>query len=1494
MRLAVTVVAPASRAGTGRTIANIVAETDPDATVGDVAVEFARQVGLPIAPPVAGGRAAGGRHASGPPTGDETRIMMRSPSAGAPPQAPAGPGLFVDGRQLDPRQPLARSPIRDGCVVSLGDASGCLPPERRGIVEVRVASGPAAGAVHCLSMGQSSIGSGETDHIKVDDPELPEHAIRVTVDDRGAVQVSGHPQIAASLDREPLTTAVAWRPGMQLAVGASLLDLAPYEPPDAALQPSDDGAGLDFNRPPRLLPPQRQTHFRLPSPPGKQERRQLPILMAVAPLAMGIGGYFMFKSPYMLMFTALSPIMLVGQYLSDRKQGRKSHAQQTADYHEHKARIEGDAREALNIERVQRRTDCPDPGTVRSIAVGPRRRLWERRRTDPDYLLLRTGTADLPSAVVLEDPTKDEHRRKVTWQIPDAPVTVPLAERGVLGVAGPGDIPRSIGRWLVAQAVALHSPNDLQVYVLTEPGAEASWDWVRWLPHARPVSGQDVSVLIGNDAETVAGRIADLQGLVATRQRARQDTAGQVDFRPDIVVVLDGSRRLRSMPGLISLLREGPEVGVYAICLDAEERLLPAECQAVAVAEGPRLRVQQTGETTILGVRPDYVGTAWCSRVARGLAPIRDVSDDDEGGGLPDSSRLLDILRLDPPGPTEIISRWRTGGRSTVAMVGESLDGRFGVDLRRDGPHGLIAGTTGSGKSELLQTIVASLAVANRPDAMTFVLVDYKGGSAFKDCVHLPHTVGMVTDLDAHLVERALESLSAELTRREHILAGAGAKDIEDYTESLERGMRGEPMPRLTIVIDEFASMARDLPDFITGLVNIAQRGRSLGVHLLLATQRPAGVVSADIRANTNLRIALRVTDPVESTDVIDTQDAARISKSTPGRAYVRLGASSLVPFQTARVGGRRPGTASRSASRPWTARLSWSQLGRSVPRRPAGPAMAEDENTDLRVLVQGIRAANESLQLPAQHSPWLPPLPSSLLLAHLRAPEPPGCLPLIPYGVDDLPSQQQQRVAAIDFRSFGHLLAAGAPRSGRSQLLRTIAGSIASRVSCADVHLFGIDCGNGALLGLTRLPHCGAVVGRTETERAVRLLSRFGQELSRRQDLLAAGGFADCTEQRAAVAPQDRLPHLVVLIDRWEGFLTSLGEIGTGDLTDQVYKLLSEGASVGIHLVITGDQRLVSGKTGTLTDSKMAFRLPDKTDFSLMGVTARKVPVDMPPGRALRNETGIETQVALLAADASGAGQTAALDAIAEEATQRNARVPRELRPFRVDVLPGRITFEQAWPLRTSGSPLFGLVGVGGDELAGYGPDLGQGIAAFVVAGPMRSGRSSVLVSMARSFLSSGAQLVLITPRPSPLRSLASAPGVVASFQSSDLPAADFTAAVKSFTGPGVVLMDDAEMLKNCEADDALSELMSYGADQQRALVLAGDSSEVCSGFGTWQTDAKKARRGCLLAPQDFTDGDLIGVRIPRDLIGQPIQPGRAVMHLGDGQLLTVQVPFD
>ncbi|MGW1628200.1 FtsK/SpoIIIE domain-containing protein [Streptomyces anthocyanicus] len=1524
MRLTLTVVDPY-----GGGSADVVLDADPESTVGDIAEELAKQVG------VAGAQVIPIGHQGQAGTG-------------------GAPLVYVDGYAVDPSATVVGSPLREGAVVSLQDPSGCLPGEPTGLVELRVVGGPGAGFVHRLGVGKYDIGSGPAAYVRIEDPEVDARALTLSVATDGTCKVAVHSdKEGVTLDGESVQERDGddWPLGAQIAVGNSLVELARYAPPNAALKWSEDGVGLDYNRPPRLRPAERQTNFRLPSPPRDYEARPLPWLMALTPLVGAVVAVMVFGRWYYLIMAGLSPILLFANYFNDKKHGRKSHAKQVKEYEEQKARIEKDAQAALVAERDDRRQAIPDPAVVLSVATGPRTRLWERRRTDRDHLLLRVGTGQLPSDVVLDDPEQDDHRRQVTWKIEDAPVALSLRTLGVVGIGGPGDSARSLGRWAVAQTAALHSPMDVQFYVLSENSAQSEWDWVRWLPHSRPSGGQDVNVLIGTDAETVGARIGELTQILDARKKAAEQKGGGAQGSsftdPDIVVVWDGSRRLRSLPGVVRLLREGPAVSMFAVCIDAEERFLPGECQAFVVAEPRaeesgrqqrdaearpaqqvaggfpsfqawhtntpaepeqraraeklRLRVEEAGVERITGVRPDFVTPAWCLRLARSLSALRDISGETEDSALPGSSRLLDVLQLEPPTADAIGARWRMGGQSTMAVIGESYDGPFGIDMRKDGPHGLIAGTTGSGKSELLQTIVAALAVANTPENMTFVLVDYKGGSAFKDCVKLPHTVGMVTDLDAHLVERALESLGAELKRREHILAAADAKDIEDYQDLVRRDPSHAPVPRLLIVIDEFASMVRDLPDFVTGLVNIAQRGRSLGIHLLLATQRPSGVVSPEIRANTNLRIALRVTDGGESSDVIDSPEAGHISKNTPGRAYVRLGHSSLVPFQSGRVGGRRPGAADPAALAPWVGPLGWEELGRAALTKPKTESREDDEITDLKVLVDAVRDANRSMGIPAQHSPWLPALDEKLMLDEIEVPAlagaAPGKLPPAPYGIEDLPSDQARRPVVVDFASFGHLMIGGAPRSGRSQVLRTIAGSLARTHSTADVHLYGIDCGNGALNALTRLPHCGAVVGRNQTERVVRLVNRLKGELSRRQDLLADSGFADIGEQRASVEESERLPHIVVLLDRWEGWVPTLGEVDHGSLTDELQTMMREGASVGIHLILTGDRTLLVGRIATLTEDKYGLRLADRSDFASLGIPSRKVPEEIPPGRAFRNEAGTETQFALLSEDTTGQGQAAAITAIGEAAAARDAGVPRARRPFRVDSLPSRISFPEAWEMRdpeASRSRLWALIGIGGDEIVGFGPDLADGVPSFVIAGPAKSGRSTVLMNVAQSLLAQGTRLVVAAPRQSPVRQLDGAEGVLKVFTGDDIDEDEFEELIDGASPeePIAVLVDDGEILEDCDAESQMKKIVSRGAERGLALVIAGDEEDVCSGFSGWQVDAKKARRGILLSPQESSSGDLIGLRVSRQMVGGQVTPGKGMLHLGDGELRTVVVP--
>ncbi|GIE29290.1 cell division protein FtsK [Actinoplanes italicus] len=1398
--------------------------------------------------------------------------------------------VFRDGRQLDLDLPLADSGIHDGTVLSLHQP-GSAPSAINGLVTLRAVAGSGAGRIWNLGAGEHRLGSAPGSPVQLE-PDQPPVAATILVSIDAAVRIRGAAE-GVRLDREALDGETPWPVTAQLQVGQTLFEAHPVLRPDAMVEPSPDNEYLDYNRPPRLLPPQRPGIFRMPAEPKTPDGNPMPWVAAALPAVFGVVMSVALRNPLYLMMAAMSPIMVVANWITGRRQGKKSHRSKVGEYKVRRDKVEADIVAAVELERRDRRTASPDPAELLVIAMGPRARLWERRRTDPDHLVVRVGTADLRGDVTVELEGENPPRRE-SRQVDDVPVAFSIAHAGVVGVAGRDDWPRRVARWMTGQLAVLQSPRDVQLYILTDPAGGSLWDWAAWLPHTRPLLGQSTLTLLGTDAETIARRVAELIELIEGRRQARLNAgANAVISDPDIVVVLDGARRLRALPGVVNILLSGPAVGVYSICVDSDQRTLPEECTTV-VAGGAGLptTLHQQRAARIDDVRVDEVVDEWYATTGRRLAPIRDVSDNQGDAALPAAARLLEVLKLEEPSPAAIGARWSASGRNTRAVIGYTLDGPFALDLVHHGPHGLIAGTTGSGKSEFLQTLVASLAVANRPDAMNFVLVDYKGGAAFKDCVDLPHTVGMVTDLDSHLVERALTSLGAELTHREHLLAAAGAKDIEDYIDFSVRRPGLAPIPRLLIVIDEFASMARELPDFVTGLVNIAQRGRSLGIHLILATQRPSGVVSAEIRANTNLRVALRVTDAGESTDVIDARDAATISASTPGRAYARLGHSSLIPFQAGRVGGRRPGRPDRTAVvAPFLYPVDWQHLGRPVPQRPRGVTETE-EATDLSVLVSAIRLASDMANFPRQRRPWLPPLPTTHV-AGLSTDAAASGEPVFAWAVQDLPRSQRQEPMLIDLSTFGHLHIAGAPRSGRSQALRTIAAAAASASAVPDLHLYGLDCGNGALLPMVKLPHCGAVVQRSDTERAVRLLNRLQQEVQRRQRLLGEGGFADLTEQRAASAPADRLPHILLLLDRWEGFMGTLSEHDGGALTDLVYTLLREGASAGVHLIITGDHSLLSGRISSLTEEKVVLRLSDRADASMAGLNPRKIPENMPPGRGYRAVSSVELQVALLDADPSGPSQVAAMHALAARLVEREAAVPREQRPSRIAVMPTQLTFDQVWESLPTPAPGWALIGVGGDELEPIGMDLVNDLPTFLIAGPSRSGRSTALAVMAESLLRGGAEIVIGAPLRSPLRDFAGRPGVRGVITDENPRDPDFAELIEPGDGPVVLLIDDAESWRDMLARDYVRQLVRQASGSKRAVVIAGEISSVAMGFSGWQVEVKKNRRGILLSPPTLSAGDLVGVRLSRAHLAERVVPGAARAHLGDGSLQSLQIPL-
>ncbi|MDX6744530.1 FtsK/SpoIIIE domain-containing protein [Actinocorallia sp. A-T 12471] len=1408
---------------------DVLVSGDPDMPVSAVARALS---GLERAPANGGGQAQ--QHA-------ENVVPLQQP-------------FYADGRMLDPSAPASRE-LPDGAIVTLDGrmVPATMRAEPSGLVEVRVVGGREAGGVHRLGPGAAQ----------------PHPGVFVTVG-RDAVRVRA--EVRATLDGEPLTEEREWLEGGVVAVGPVVLALARSASPDTHLEPLPQG-GLAFNRPPRIEPPREGRRLKAPHLPEKQGKERLRLFGALLFSVFGLVMAYVLSQWYWALFALAWPLMLVGEWIGDRLYGRKSYKKAYKEYQVKSAYFARDLEQLRVADEQDRRAASPDPAEILLTATGPRRRLWERRLADPDALHLRVGLADLPARVELrgsEDDVREALDRADLTGPPIArhvPVPLPFAQYGVVGITGPREHSRGLARWLVAQAAALHSPRDLAVIVLSADGLTGAgtgadhWNWTRWLPHCAPRDGEECLALVGDDAVSVAARVTELAVKITERRRARKPVFGEAEKAapaPAVLLVLDGARALRRVPGMPQVLAHGPEAGIYALCLDDEDKLLPEECSVVAAWDGDHVRLRGHGLEETGPVLADRVTVGWAERFARPLAPVKDVSREDAADAVPTSVRLLDLLAMPDPTAARVLDSWaHREGPGTRVPIGVTGGGTFEIDLAADGPHGLIAGTTGAGKSELLQTIIAGLAFRNRPDEMNFVLIDYKGGAAFKDCAALPHTVGMVTDLDGHLTERALDSLAAELRRREHVLARAGAKDIEDF-----HAAGGLGLARLVLVIDEFAAMAAELPGFVDGLVDIGRRGRSLGVHLILATQRPAGVVTADIRANTNLRIALRVTDPEDSADVIELPDAARIPKSAPGRCFVRTGAASPWAVQSARIGGRRG-----AAARPTEARaLEWGRLGHPLPE---ASEEQEGQTTDLSALVAAVAEAASRAGIARQPSPWLTPLPDAVVLS--PRPAPGGSVASVPpleFGVTDLPAHQTREPLALDLEADGHLYLAGAAQSGRTTALRSLAGALAASTTPYDVHLYAIDCGGNGLAPLAALPHCGAVVTRDSYDRVERLLNALTAEVSRRQGLLSAAGFATLAEQRATVSAGDRLPWIVLLLDRWEGYTAAFEHYDYGRLVNALLRLLQEGAAVGLRAVVAGDRSGLVGQSATVFDRRLVLRMADPADYGYAGVPEGRVPAHMPPGRALRAVQGgpvVEAQIGLLGQDPSGTAQVAALQETAEAARARYGRVSPG--PLRVDELPARITAEETLALDPSGppsGPLWCLVGAGGDTLGPLGVDLLEEGPSFVVAGPTRSGRSSALETIGRTLLARGVPLIVVTPRRSPLRELRDVPGVLgvldATADRADLD--DLVAPEHRFA----LLVDDAELIDDTDLGDAVQAVLRSARDGEHAVVIAGNTEDLNRGYRGFLADARKNRTGLLLGVSSPDDGELFGLRLPRN----------------------------
>ncbi len=1087
------------------------------------------------------------------------------------------------------------------------------------------------------------------------------------------------------------------------------------------------------HRPARMTRPQGEAAPReVEAPPVLPEGRVASPVQALLPM-LGAGSSLvmmvMFRSPGMMgVGAALMVVTALGALLM-----MYSHSGQAAEL---VAAEEETRRAALLLN--------PSPGALHEVVRDPARR-WERRRYHRDFLQVRVGTGDVPgfplqvrdngSSLQPTDPFMLAEARAVVDRfstIPGMPLTVPLDRVGNVSVVGEQEAALAVVRALLVQAVVFHAPEDLGLALACPPERAEEWAWVKWLPHVLTPELRDGPT----EARRIAPDCQQLARLLAPELRERANLAAEVrrgsallteaPSLQRLLVVHDTHGEIATELSLPDQAVSPAEVGVTVVHLVDDRVHEPEEVAVrITVAGSPGqlavtvedLRAEEP--VAVAGVLDD-VPVALAEGLARTLAPLRLSPESLAEDGTTAAVDFVTMLGIGDPATFDVPTAWAPRSDRDFLRVpigADSTGAPVLLDLKESsqlgmGPHGLCVGATGSGKSELLRTLVTALIATHPPDQVSMVLVDYKGGATFAPFAAAPHVAGVITNLenDAGMVERVHASLAGEVRRRQQVLKDAGnVANVTDYAELRRRRPELEPLPHLLVITDEFGELLAAKPDFVDLFLTIGRIGRSIGVHLLLASQRLEGGHLKGLDTYLSYRLGLRTFSESESRMALDTPDAFHLPP-LPGYGYLKVDTTVYQRFKAGYVSGAYqppdevPPDEEKSQPLPYPI---YNILGPAdadgdveevtLARKPAG-------QTVLEMVVERVRAAADPVR-----QIWLPPLPAALSLdavagrvspcAHgLRLAIRPEAM-VVPVGLVDDPARQWQGRWLLDLRvAGGHMVVIGGPQSGKTTFLRTLVTSLALTHTPRQVAVYGLDLAGGGLGPLAGFPHVGGVAGRADRERIRRTVEEVRGMLDHRERVFRERGI-DSVETLRARHAAGELPELptaevVLVVDGYGMVRTDFEEID-----EPLADLLQRGGGYGVHVVASvlrwHDIRIAIQSTfGT----KVELRLNDPADSAIDRKLAETIRAEQ-RGRALTQDK-LFAQVALPrvdgVADDTGLGEVIGTLADAVRASWPGEPVPRvRVLPTRLAPasLPGRAEEPHRVPLGVDGRRRAGVV---------------------------------------------------------------------------------------------------------------------------------------------------------------------------------------------------------
>ncbi|KXT75906.1 type VII secretion protein EssC [Streptococcus sp. DD12] len=1055
--------------------------------------------------------------------------------------------------------------------------------------------------------------------------------------------------------------------GDELAFGASLLSLQPEEiwvsgqvvagPSLVQLDQSAYQRPVDFpdyHRSPRLIYRPDAAKFAVTSPPAEITKPKDELLRLILPPLASVGLVVLIsilqpRGLYILVTMGMSVVTLffsVSNYFKNRKQYGLDVKEREKSYERYLMDKAIELRQADLAYQKGQTYHYPAISELDKAVDTYSPRVYEKRLSDFDALTYRIGLAELKNPYSLTynqmersglvDPLEQRGYRLYHSHLTqkDLPLSGSLME-GQVGYVGDRKLVTEQLQLLVSQLAFFHSYHDLNLIVVLPEREKDDWAWARFLPHLR-LTNINVRGLVYNQA-TRDMVLTSLTQILKERQN-RLDQKEKLQFLPHFVLLVLDETLILDHTLMDFLDRDTTPLGLSVVYVQDDLSALSEEVTTVITLKDKRLGqlVMRQGvllnQIFTLDYFPEGFDKEKLPRYLAGLNHLETLKS-----SIPDSVSFLEMYQAKAVEDLDIRNRWSSHAPYQSLAVPLGLRGKddlveLNLHEKAHGPHGLIAGTTGSGKSELIQSYILSLAVNFHPHDVGFLLIDYKGGgmaNLFKD---LPHLLGTITNLDGNASLRALASIRAELARRQALFAEQEVNHINQYQKKFKEGQVTEPLPHLFIISDEFAELKVNQPDFMAELVSTARIGRSLGVHLILATQKPAGVVSDQIWSNSTFRIALKVADRQDSSDVLHTPDAAEITQT--GRAYLQVGNNEVYElFQSAYSGADyQPDKDSQDILdetiyavndlgqlQPLTQDLSGLDQATAINQIP----------TELEAVVQAIKTIVTDDQITPVARPWLEPLGEEIYLQTISQPSANWSESVdyqAVYGVVDSPSKQEQYPLVHDFEDRGHIALFSGPGMGKTTFLETIVMDIARKNSPARAQFYLMDYGASGLLRLLNLPHATDLVYTDDIAKTRKLIERIQTEIKKRKALFTREMVSSLSAYEFAT--KQKLPRLFFVIDSYEGIKGTALE---AEVDSFLATISRDGTSLGLYLVISTG-RLYGLKTPISSNIKTKISLLFTDETESRNIVGRHAyPMEDLPGRGLIKLDQVEVlQIAL------------------------------------------------------------------------------------------------------------------------------------------------------------------------------------------------------------------------------------------------------------------------